>query len=149
MRSMGTDAKAALAKMKPLYEKLPKEKDVPPYLQADWRDFAKASKTYMDELAKVSDPPDVATARTSYATKKTEIDKLKTKINESVAKQATAKTSVQSAYRDVEKAGNKIVGIVKDKKNEPKSTAVGNAAFGFASVALSQQQSLDAPSKVD
>lgn len=145
---MGTDAKAALAKVKPLYDKLPKEKDAPPYLQADWKDFLNASKKYVEELAKVSDSPETTKARASYATKKTELATLETTINGAVVKQAAAKTNVQSAYRDIEKFGNKIGGIVKDTKNEPKAIALGTAAVFFATNANSQQQSLDVPPKV-
>jgi|NGEPerStandDraft_6_1074524.scaffolds.fasta_scaffold07754_3 hypothetical protein len=144
---MGKDAKSALATLKTPYQSLPKK--APPYLQKDWDDFVKASDTYMTELARVIDPPDISQSRTIYVTKKAELTALRKKINDSVDKQAAALANVRSAMADILKSANKIGGIVKDKTNEPQSTALGKAIMAFAPLAQRESQGVESPQKVE
>jgi hypothetical protein len=144
---MGKNAKDALGVVKPIFEKLPK--DVPPYLSADWKEFVKQAKTVVDELGKVVESADIVKARTDYDKAKTLLASLKKKINDAVDSETTALSNARNAVGEMNKAGNKINAVVKDKQNEPKSAALGKAVSALAPIAQREAQSVDSPQKVD
>ncbi len=144
---MPKDAKAALAALKPHFDKLPKA--APPYLSADWTKFRAEATKIVDGIGAAVEDSKIATARAAYATKKKELDALRTAINNAVGAQASKLSEARRALQQLNTIGTAIGQVVKDKSNEPKAAEIGRAIVNFSAYAQRELNSVEAPPKVD